>query len=139
MFPWQSLCFSVVALSAILSLNFAKRRTKQHPRTPPKLGDMSEFLDWIEDIPASPISRESNETPTDTPSGDNTLFRGLAAVGLAPTAPRDARNVRSKSPKGVEHPASGNEELADDVVRVRRVSEEEEAERYFSSFSFYKD
>ena len=138
MISWSSLCFSGVTLSFILILNLRKVQNRQRARSPPKLDDMSEFLDWIEDIPASPVSRETKKT-SNTPEGDTALIRGLAAVGLAATAPRDARNIRSKSPQAVEHPASGNDELADDVVRVTRVSEEEEAERYFSAFSFYKD
>jgi len=138
MLTWHSVCFSGVALTVILSIHIRKRRRNTMATTSRINGDMSDFLDWIEDIPASPISRGSEQRP-DTPSGDNTLFRGLAAVGLAPTAPRDARNVRAKTPQIQEHPASGNDEIADDVVRVARVSEEEEAQRYFSAFSFYRD
>jgi len=80
---------------------------------------------------------ESHNFISGDSTGENTLFRALASLGLAPTSPRQARSSRSKSTANHSHPASGNDEIADDVVRVERVSEEEEAERYFSSFSFY--
>ncbi len=99
---------------------------------------MTDFLDWIEDIPDSPINY-NRAKDAHTPTGDHTTFRGLAAVGLAATAPREARHKPPKIVSGTHHPASGNDEIADDVVRVERVSEEEEAERYFSAFSFYKE
>jgi hypothetical protein len=89
----------------------------------------------MDDQPIQPYSGAHEAEKTDL-KGENILFRALASLGMAPTSPRQARPQRIKITES-EHPASGNEEIADDVVRVQRVSEEEEAERYFSAFSFY--
>ena len=132
------LTLSSIGFSSVVLLGLWKYRRGLGPNGDQPSNDMSEFLDWIEDIPVSPV-HGSTRNCLDTPTGDNVTLRGLAALGLAPTAPREARNVRPRTSNPAEHPASGNDDIADDVVRVQRISEEEEAERYFSAFSFYKD
>lgn len=102
-------------------------------------------MDWVN------ISEEKPETNEASPSkislqsvsgndeNEHGFYRALASLGLAATSPKHARASRDTSSRkfteGNAHPASGNEELADDVVRLKRVSEEEEMERYFSGFS----
>jgi hypothetical protein len=130
--------FSVLGVSTIVGLYLTKRARYHIDLGSSSSADMSEFLDWIEDIPGSPVNINCEQYPH-TPIGDHTTFRALAAVGLAATAPRDARQRPPKGGSNIPHPASGNDDIADEVVRVERVSEEEEAERYFSAFSFYKD
>jgi hypothetical protein len=137
----EKVSFTIASLGLVLSLGIAKRVRRKKSSS---AADLREFLDWVDvngDLPDG--SENGFLTPREEPTSpstatDNVLYRSLASVGLVPTSPRQSRGPRQlKSDRVSPHPASGNDEIADDVVRVQRVSEEEEAERYFSSFSYY--
>jgi hypothetical protein len=141
----ENVSFTVASLGLVISLAIFKRKKTKKTAS---CNDLSDFLDWID--AESELGGESERgflSPIEGPnspvasafSGDHTLFRSLASVGLAPTAPAQARNPKTdKLSKGsVAHPATGNEEIADDVVKLERISEAEESDRYFSAFSFY--
>ena len=135
----EKVSFAVAALGVVVSLGIAKRRKIKKPSS---ASDLLDFLDWVDaesEIPEeSDIGFLTPDEGSPTNSSDNVIRRSLASVGLAATSPRQARAPKvNKSARSPVHPASGNEELADDVVRVQRVSEEEEAERYFSAFSYF--
>jgi len=135
----EKVSFAVAALGVVLSLGIAKRRRTKEVASK---SDLMDFLDWVD---AESEIHEGSELGFLTPdegspvhASDNALHRSLAAVGLAATSPRQARAPKAtSSTRAPVHPASGNDELADDVVRVKRVSEAEEAERYFSAFSYF--
>jgi hypothetical protein len=104
--------------------------------------NLQDFMDWMtDDVDRKPATEfvSVEDIPTDLESS-NVLRRGLALLGLAATSPRQARTVRDPELRRLSpekyHPATGNEEIADEVVHLRRVSEEEEAERYFAAFSY---
>jgi hypothetical protein len=132
--------FAVLGISAVAALYWLNSRHNRRNKRGPT-SEIQGFLDWVEaesDIFCRP---ESQLNTTDTESlSDNVLHRALASLGLAATSPRQARTVRDPSVRISRvtevHPATGNEEIADDVVRVVRVSEAEEEERYFSSFPY---
>lgn len=138
----EKVSFAVASIGLVVSLAILKRKKTRRTSSS---SDLNDFLDWMDadsDIPDA--SERGFLSPMEGPSSpvaesDNLVFRSLASVGLAPTTPAQARNPRTdKSLRVVSpHPATGNEEIADDVVRVQRVSEAEEAERYFSAFSYY--
>lgn len=137
----EKVSFAVASVGVVISLAILKRKKTRMTAGP---SDLNDFLDWMDadsDIPDA--SERGFLSPIEGPNspvaaGDNVMFRSLAAVGLASTTPAQARKPRTdKTPNSCEHPATGNEEIADDVVRVQRVSEAEEAERYFSAFSYY--
>jgi hypothetical protein len=134
----EKLSFAVAAVGVVLSLGIAKRR---RVKKVPQNSDLSDFLDWVD---ADSDLHDGSDLGFLTPDedaksplngSDISLHRSLASVGLAATPPLHARAPRVE--KTSIHPASGNDELADDVVRLKRISEAEEAERYFSAFSFY--
>jgi hypothetical protein len=134
----EKVSFAVAALGVVLSLGIAKRRRTKEVASK---SDLMDFLDWVD---AESEIHEGSELGFLTPdegspvhASDNALHRSLAAVGLAATSPRQARPKATSSTRAPVHPASGNDELADDVVRVKRVSEAEEAKRYFSAFSYF--
>ena len=133
----SALTFSLVSLSSVFMLHYLKRRSlfSDRSKTPEPI---EEFLDWLDPAAGVPRGNMLQPAPTDAAAdeGEHSIFRGLASVGLAPTSPRQAR-VPRKGAQTPEHPATGNDDVADEVVHLRRVSEEEEAERYFSAFSFY--
>ena len=131
--------FAIASLGLVLSLGIAKR-----VRIVNSGPSLKEYLDWIDDDEELQDDSENGFlTPKEGPSSpsatqDNLLFRSLASVGLAPTSAKQARGPKqAKSESSTSHPATGNDEIADDVVRLQRVSEEEEAERYFSPFSYF--
>ena len=135
----NSVPFSVVSLALIVGLNILKRRTASES-SQQKAADLNEFLDWIDPQVESTTNNATKPTALEAEADSNaehSLFRGLAALGMAPTSPRQARPSRKSLNAIPEHPATGNDEFADETVHLKRVSEEEEAERYFSAFSCY--
>ncbi len=102
---------------------------------------VSSDLDWISDetIPSkSPMPLSELSVAEEV--SNNELHRGLAVLGMVATCPREARLAKDPQRRGsIPHPATGNEEVADDVIRIQRVSEEEEMARYFSAFTSYRN
>lgn len=138
------LAFTLASVSLVLVLSILKRnRLKARFAL---RNDLQDYMDWVDaadpkDALSDGISRRTSFESFLSAEEENEhfLFRALASLGMAPTSPKQARVVRSrelnKSLENSAHPATNNDELADDVVRLKRVSEEEEAERYFAPFS----
>ena len=133
--------FGLVSFSAVIVLNILKRRKNR--RKVKYNQDLKEYLDWIEasntDVSGTDeISRRASLDSFVSAEEDsgNVIFRALASLGMAPTSPKQGRVSRDRtSERPYEHPATGNDEMADEVVRLKRISQEEEIERYFSGFS----
>ena len=132
--------FAALGISFVGMIFYYKRKACRREVEADRDG-LSEFLDWME--PESYVSNSSSSASINhdsKPVSDNILYRSLASLGLAPTAPREARIVRDPSVRNSRisdvHPATGNDDVADDVVRIVRVSEAEEADRYFAAFSY---
>lgn len=96
-------------------------------------------LDWLTvDVGSTPIPPP---TPI-SPDGVHSLVRSLASLGMYPTSPRQSRRSSRVGRSNVGdhvHPATDNEDIADEVVHIRRISPDEEVEQYFSSFSQYRE
>ena len=141
MFPSiQQVVFSTSAF-VLLGYLYQAKKSRYISTTKTSSGDISEFLDWMDSSDkVSQTTQPEDEHVNSVGKGENMIYRGLASLGLVPTSPRQARNVRDATirKQNVAHPATGNDEMADEVVRVQRISEEEEVERYFSAFSYYK-
>ena len=143
------IAFSLISAGVVLSLSVIKKSALANAEKKTQ-SNIAEFLDWMETevdhIPRSHIGEHSTAMSpggdSEVAGGENTLYRALAAVGLVPTSPRQARVVRSVSARrsnpAAVHPATDNDDMADDVVRVQRVSEAEEVERYFSAFAHHQ-
>jgi hypothetical protein len=123
-------------LCAVMVLGWTRRTRKPAPKVE-KSAEIREFLDWVsEEEVLSDATPVGNGAARLSPS-HNDITRGLASLGMSATSPRHARSARDS--RGVAaHPATENEEIADEVVRIQRVSEEEESERYFAAFSQYR-
>ena len=147
-FPMETiqgrLSFTLASVSLVLVLNILKRKRSKSRFA--FRDDLQEYMDWVDacepkDALSDAISRRASfySFLSAEEENEHVLFRALASLGLAPTSPKQARVVRvrelNKSLEMSAHPATDNDELADDVVRLKRVSEEEEIERYFSPFS----
>ena len=138
----SSLCFSLFGIAVTVAIAYLRRRDASSLKATRDPSNLQDFMDWMTDDADRKAATKLvsvEDTPTDFESS-NLLRRGLASLGLAPTSPRQARTVRDPELRKLSpekyHPATGNEEIADEVVHLRRVSEEEEAERYFAAFSY---
>lgn len=122
---------SGVCICLILVLN------KLRARITHSADSVNSHWDWIADDTRAETQRTpSSEKSVADEISENDLHRSLAGLGMAATSARQARVPKSTQGRGsVPHPATGNDEVADDVIRIQRVSEEEEATRYFAAFS----
>ena len=126
------LTFSTVSLGIVGLI----ARAGLSARCPDGVAPVGNDLDWIREEPVLETRAEQDSSSDIEISLSNRLTRGLASLGLLATSPRRAPAVKGSEDEN--HPATQNDDIADEVVHMKRVSPQEEEERYFAAFSQYQ-
>ena len=111
--PDNVLLFSLGASVLIASIRYFATKT----RTVHCVTDTHKFLDWLADD--TPVLDSPQDVSDSATHGEHSLVRGMAALGMIATSPRSTRMVKSVSSLS-DHPATENDELADEVVHLKR-------------------